>query len=261
MHYRRGFLSGFLLLIMLLCFGFDSTARAQASATTSRIMGTVHNEQNVPISGVTITAESAVVNVSRSAKSGQDGTFSLSELPPSVYKLKVAGEGFNWANPMDLSLGVIKQVDVIVKGFDGDAKVSIKVSNLANAGASFASIDRVRKAVLPLNLFNFLDLSYTTPRITLDRLRFSNGGATTSKLSVDGQSARFISINVNGFDIVDKAPGGTRPIYPFGAIQEMNVLTDSYSAEFGRSLGGVINAVTKSGNNEFHGGAAVALIN
>src|SRR5206468_337380 len=152
--------------------------------------------------------ESAAINILHTVKSNDDGLFAITELPPALYKLKI--EGVAIQTPIDLSLGAIKQIDIVIKGNIGDGKVEIKFNNFANTSARATNIDRASKALLPLNIFNYLDLTYISPRVTLDRLRFCAGGSATSKISVNGQSPRFIAVAVNGFDILDKSSGAVR---------------------------------------------------
>ena len=105
---------------------------------------------------------------------------------------------------------------------------------------------------LPINLRNFLSFSVITPGVTNDRTP-QQGASATSGLSFGGQRARSNNIMVDGLDNNDPIVGAVRATFSQEAIREFQVLTNSYSAEFGKASGGVVNIVTKSGTNELPG--------
>jgi hypothetical protein len=105
---------------------------------------------------------------------------------------------------------------------------------------------------LPINGRNFVTFAALTPGVTTDRTT-TRGIIATSGLSFTGQPARNNSLTVDGFDNNDVTTGGVRSTFSQEAVREFQVLTDSYSAEFGRASGGVVNVVTKSGTNDLHG--------
>ena len=107
---------------------------------------------------------------------------------------------------------------------------------------------------LPINGRNFISFSIITPGVTTDRTP-QQGASATSGLSFTGQRARSNNIMVDGLDNNDIVVGAVRATFSQEAIREFQVVTDSYSAEFGKATGGVVNIVTKSGTNEFHGNA------
>ena len=105
---------------------------------------------------------------------------------------------------------------------------------------------------LPINGRNFISFALITPGVTQDNTP-QQGASATSGLSFAGQRARSNNIMVDGLDNNDPAVGAVRALFSQEAIREFQVLTNSYSAEFGKASGGVVNIVTKSGTNEFHG--------
>ena len=107
---------------------------------------------------------------------------------------------------------------------------------------------------LPINGRNFLSFSVMTPGVTTDRTP-QQGATATSGLSFTGQRGRSNNIMVDGFDNNDPAVGAVRATFSQEAVREFQVLTNSYSAEFGKAAGGVVNIVTRSGTNEFRGTA------
>lgn len=116
---------------------------------------------------------------------------------------------------------------------------------------SSTNIDNNLIEKLPINQRNFLDFALITPRAIADRLP-AMGVVQTSGLSINGQSARFNNLTIDGLANNDYVTGSTRSTFSQEAVQEFQVVSDSYSAEFGRALGGVVNIITKSGTNQFH---------
>src|SRR5262249_16349484 len=129
-------------------------------------------------------------------------------------------------------------------------------SSVINEGKTESStnIDTISIANLPINQRNFLDFALTSPRVVRDRVP-AQGASATSGLSFNGQPARFNNITIDGLDNNDLGGGTVRSTFSQDAVQEFQVVSDNYSAEFGRAIGGIINIVTKSGSNDLHGSA------
>src|SRR5262249_5879810 len=107
---------------------------------------------------------------------------------------------------------------------------------------------------LPINGRNFISFSIITPGVSNDRTP-QQGASATSGLTFAGQRARSNNITVDGVDNNDAAVGAVRATFSQEAVREFQVLTNSYSAEFGKASGGVVNIVTKSGTNTPSGNA------
>ena len=107
---------------------------------------------------------------------------------------------------------------------------------------------------LPINGRNFLSFTVMTPGVTTDRTP-QQGALATSGLSFTGQRGRSNNITVDGFDNNDPTVGAVRATFSQEAVREFQVLTNSYSAEFGKAAGGVVNIVTRSGTNDVRGTA------
>src|SRR5262249_43530484 len=113
-------------------------------------------------------------------------------------------------------------------------------------------INRQMIEVLPINRRDFLDFAITAPRVTLSRTP-TTGVGSSSGLSLNGQSPRANNITIDGLDNNDFGTGSVRSTFNQESVREFQVLSDSFSAEFGRALGGIINIVTQGGTNEYHG--------
>src|SRR5437899_9071814 len=105
---------------------------------------------------------------------------------------------------------------------------------------------------LPINGRNYINFTLTNSQVARDTAP-SIGAAPTSGLNVGGQRARANLVNVDGADAVDDSVNGVRSTVSQEAVQEFQLLTNGYAAEYGRASGGVVNIITRSGANDFHG--------
>ncbi len=105
---------------------------------------------------------------------------------------------------------------------------------------------------LPINGRNYINFALTDSQVLRDNAP-SIGAAPTSGLNISGQRGRSNLVNVDGADAVDNSVNGVRSTVSQEAVQEFQIITNSYGAEFGRAAGGVVNIITRSGSNEMHG--------
>jgi hypothetical protein len=122
----------------------------------------------------------------------------------------------------------------------------------ASAIPVHSHIERAEIEGLPINRRDFLGFALFDSGIQRDSLRV-HAVAVTSGFNVMGQRPRANSLQLDGADLNDETTGGMRSSVPMEAVQEFQVLTSGYQAEYGRASGGVVNVITKSGGNEFHG--------
>ena len=232
---------------------------AQTRITGGDIQGTVVDPGGSPAGGASVTATNLDTNLTRVTDTDAGGRYLFAALPPGRYRLTVTLLGFaeEKFEPLTLSLGH-------AVGKDFRLRLSVGAETVTVVGTP-PSLDTRRTAVafsvsqqqidsLPTNGRNFVAFAALTPGVTTDRTT-NRGIIATSGLSFTGQPARSNSLTVDGFDNNDVTTGGVRGQFSQEAVREFQVLTDSYSAEFGRASGGVVNLVTKSGTNEVHGDA------
>ena len=105
---------------------------------------------------------------------------------------------------------------------------------------------------LPINGRNYINFTLTDSQVVRDNAP-NTGAAPTSGLNMSGQRARSNLVNVDGADATDNSINGVRSTVSQEAVQEFQIITNSYSAEYGRAAGGVVNIITRSGSNAFHG--------
>jgi uncharacterized membrane protein len=256
-------LSAKFCMLVVLILTLASGALAQSQATTGNIEGRVLDPKEAVIPDVTVTATNQATGFEKSATTDSEGNYRIILLPPGSYTVKTsAPSGFQFASfanvivtvggvtPLEISLALagadIATVDVTAEG---------PVVETSRTSVSTTINERAIQN-LPVNGRNYLDFATLTPGVIRDPTRQGD-------LSVGGQKGTLNSLQVDGVDnnntFFGQAFGrtGVRPPYQFSeeSVQEFQVNQNGFSAEFGRSGGAVINVVTKSGTNEFHGGA------
>lgn len=243
------------ITLAVLTFGSYQQILAQAGTSTADFIGTITDEQKNTISNAEVTIKDLNTNLSRTVVTDEKGSYSIRQLTPGKYEVRIQADGFQgYAQEVLLQVGNIGVGNISLKV----GKVEDVIEVTANAGIiesnkTESSINVDAKAItsLPINKRNFLDLTLTAPRVRIDRTP-PQGVATNSGFSVNGQSARSNNITIDGLDNNDLGSGIPRSAFSQDAVQEFQIVTDSYSAEFGRAIGGVINIITKGGGNSFN---------
>ncbi|MFN2492246.1 MAG: TonB-dependent receptor domain-containing protein, partial [Pyrinomonadaceae bacterium] len=215
------------------------------------------------IPAVTVTATNQATGFEKSSTTDSEGNYRLILLPPGSYTVKTsAPSGFLAANfaSVVVTVGGVTPLDISLPLAGADiATVNVTTeSPVVETSRTSVSTTINERAIqnLPVNGRNYLDFATLTPGVVRDPTRQGD-------LSVGGQKGTLNSLQVDGVDnnntFFGQAFGrtGVRPPYQFSeeSVQEFQVNQNGFSAEFGRSGGAVINVVTKSGTNEFHGGA------
>jgi outer membrane receptor protein involved in Fe transport len=249
---------------LLLCASvalLASFAVAQSQATTGDITGRVVDPNGAAVPGVTVTATNQQTGFAKTATSTDDGLYSVVLLPPGTYRVVATGaRGFRDVTLENAQVTVggktTLDISLSVSGENTIIDVSGEVPAVETTRTSVATTINQRSIEnLPINGRNFQDFATLSPGVVRD----PRGG----DLSVGGQRGTLNSLQVDGVDNNNTffgqalGRGGVRPPYQFSeeSVQEFQVNQNGFSAEFGRAGGAVINVVTKSGTNDFHGGA------
>jgi outer membrane receptor protein involved in Fe transport len=236
------------------------SAFAQSQANSGNIEGHITDPNGAVVTGATVTATNQQTGLGKSTTTQDDGTFRIILLPPGVYTVVVSASGFSSAEVKDVTVTVGSNAPVDVALSVGSTTATVTITEpvplVETTRTSVATtINQASIENLPINGRNFQDFATLSPAVVRD----PRGG----DLSVGGQRGTFNSLQVDGVDNNNTffgqafGRGGVRPPYQFSeeSVQEFQVNQNGFSAEFGRAGGGVINVVTKSGTNEFHGGA------
>jgi Carboxypeptidase regulatory-like domain/TonB dependent receptor-like, beta-barrel len=243
--------------LIVVLFAHPYGLGAQARLTGADLDGTVTDESGAVLPGATITVTNLDTNLARTVVTGEDGRFIAPALPPGRYRITAELASFAVASREDvaLQLGQSVAMEFILKLAQTEEVVTVEGQSPL-VDVHDASVSEVvgghQIDGLPINGRNFISFAVITPGVTMDNTP-QQGASATSGLSFAGQRARSNNIMVDGLDNNDPAVGSVRAVFSQEAIREFQVLTNSYSAEFGKASGGVVNIVTKSGTNDFHG--------
>ncbi|HUF03094.1 MAG TPA: TonB-dependent receptor [Aridibacter sp.] len=250
MKYRTPFLSFSLLLFL--------SIGAFAQQPTGSISGYVYDQTGAVIPGATVIVRSAEINLERVVVTDEVGYFVVVGLPASKYVIVVQAPPFNefaLDPPVVLNAGQAVKRDVILE-VGGHYRVTIEevwenVVDYVDSDVS-TSIQQREVENLPLNGRNFLELAFLTPG-TAPAPNFDPTKANTVLVSSVGGIGRGGSVLIDGTDNNDDVVGGSLVNVSQDSVQEFQVATNRFSAEYGRSGTSVINVVTKRGSNELHG--------
>ncbi len=229
---------------------------AQARATAADISGTIQDESGAVLPGVTVTATNMATNQARTAVTDKEGRYYIGALQPGRYTIGAALAGFALQQRKGVRLVIGQLAEMNFRLRAGAAEEIIVSARAPVVDPTQTSVSTVvgqeQIDALPTNGRNFLSFSVITPGVTTDRTP-QQGASATSGLTFGGQRARSNNIMVDGVDNNDPIVGAVRATFSQEAIQEFQVLTNSYSAEFGKATGGIVNIITRSGTNEMRG--------
>jgi hypothetical protein len=232
--------------------GEGTSAAGQTRANTADVIGVAYDQSRAVLPGVTVTAINTETNQSRSTVTDASGRFTIPALPPGAYKVSAELADFgSQIHQIVLQLGTQVELEFVLS--------VASIAQQVTVVASPRSVDRAQTAVaavvtqqqinsLPINGRDFISFSVITPGVTRDNTP-QQGASATSGLTFAGQRARSNNITVDGLDNNDVTVGAVRAVFGQEAVREFQVLTHSYSAEFGKASGGVVNIVTRSGTN------------
>jgi hypothetical protein len=261
------------LFALVSAFWFPLCANAQSSTAT--LSGTVEDQSRAVIAGASLALLSVDQGALRLATTNSEGNFVFPLLSPGRYSLTVTHEGFAPIEFRDIVLNVNDQVALTIQlqvgSLKGQTITVIDVGSLIDKSPGVATtVDRQFVAKLPLNGRSLVPLILLAPGVVPTRASSTNAGqfsvngqrANANYFTVDGASA---NIGVGLFDVVGQqsagafpgltATGGTNNLVSIDALEEFKINTSSYAPEFGRTPGGQISLVTRSGSTQYHGTA------
>ncbi len=261
--------SNYLILVVfvLSLFFVPYHVRAQDSATTGTLTGTVRDAAGAGVPGATIALRNLTTNQTRSVTSGADGSYRATALAVGDYEVKAQASGFApYFNPkVTLALGRSTALDISLTAGDVNAQVTVTGSPLALDATQTAvttSIDPERIEELPVNSRNYLQFTLLAPGVAPSNQPNSGGSSATSGapladsgFTFGGLRPRSNSISIDGLDNTDETTGAARIALSPEIVREFQIVNNGQSAEFGGAAGGAINVVTRVGQNQFHGDA------
>ncbi len=248
-----------LSLACLVLFGIVVNARQN----TAELSGTLTDSAGAVLIGARVSVRQPLTGFSRDTHTNTAGLYTFTQLPLGVYTVTVSQTGFQTEirEGNELTVGQKARLDfkLRVGSLSSEAVVTSGATQVETQSASLSSVmdkDSIRE--LPLNGRDIVQLALLKPGVAPSR-RTSDSAGSGVQLSVGGRRPNQISFVLDQTDINDgnnNTPGSVSGVLlGVETLREFRVLTNGYSAEYGRSAGGVISAVTRSGDNQWHGSA------
>ncbi len=245
------FVSFFFLLLAAIAFG-------QGGVATGDLHVTVKDPSGNLVTNATVTARDVAKGLERSATADGQGGYSIRQLPPGSYcghgrdqglhqgrKYRRHHHGRRTSGTSGHALTVAGGKEVVEVSSQADLVETSRSSTTDTIGQR--RIDN-----LPINGRNYINFTLTDSQVVRDNAP-NLGAAPTSGLNMSGQRGRSNLVNVDGADATDNSVNGVRSTVSQEDVQEFQIITNNYAAEYGRAAGGVVNIITRSGSNDFHG--------
>lgn len=234
-------------------------APALAQTTVSTIEGTIKDAQGSVVSGAQVVVKSAALGIERTATSDADGFYRITALPAGNYALTITHAGFATRNYEDVELTVNRTLTLDIPLEVGAVQGQVDVVGYAQllnptSSATGATVTPQQIREMPTNGRNYLDLMQLVPGVVVNRQ--ANVGSDNST-PVLGERAGNNNFLIDGQPNKDTVTGGAASQFNQETIAEFQVLTAGFRAEFGQASGAVVNVITRSGTNDYHGLASI----
>ena len=255
--------SGIRILVAVLSVGALAVPAA-AQITSATVSGTITDETGGILPGVDIAAKNIDTGLSRTFVSTAEGSFTIAGLPPGKYEVRASLQGFgSTVETIQLTVGEQAGLNLVLKV--GTAQESITVTGtagtLVDTQSSALSALVLEKTIeeLPLNGRNYIGLATLQPGIINFTEKGSSSSTRGTQLNINGMGGRSNSFLIDGANMRGYAGVATvtaaDSTLGVDTIREFRVVTNAFSADYGRAMGGVISIATKSGSNALHGSA------
>src|SRR5579872_518279 len=246
--------------VVTVCFFallISAVAFAQGGVATGDLHVSVKDPKGSSVTNATVTVQNVAKGVERTATGDGQGGYTTQLLPPGDYTVSVTAPGFSKTESTGVSITVGGQVELPITLTVAGGKEVVEVTSQTelietSRSSTTDTIGERRIDNLPINGRNYINFTLTDSQVVRDNAP-NLGAAPTSGLNISGQRARSNLVNVDGADATDNSVNGVRSTVSQEAVQEFQIITNNYAPEYGRAAGGVVNIITRSGSNEFHG--------
>jgi hypothetical protein len=244
--------------LLVLAWGFSLLPAAHGQAAGGTLIGKVQDKSGAALPGATITATQKETGLTRNTVTESDGSYRLPSLPIGSYTVEVELNGFATVSIDGVQINVSSQreinVDMNASTVAETINVTAEAPLVQTTPAVGAVIDQKQLENLPLNGRQFANLAVLAPGTSL---AYNTDPTKPGQLTValNGGIGRNVNYIVDGGDNMDDTIGGALQNFNLESVQEFNIQTQQYKAEYGRSTGGVLTVVTKTGTNQFAGSA------
>jgi carboxypeptidase family protein/TonB-dependent receptor-like protein len=255
-------------ILATLLFALMSGVVAHAQVTGATVSGTVTDPSGGVVANATVTATNTATSITRDVTSDSAGLYTIPNLVPGPYDFKVAAAGFSTSVQSALNLAVGQQLQLNFSLKVGQTSTEVQVTGAApqidlTSSAVSGQVESETVRDLPLNGRDWTSLAVLQPGVKPieTQMAFATSARGNrgfgGELTVSGQRSTFNNYRIDGITVNDyamAAPGNViGVVLGVDSIQEFQVLTGGFPAEYGRATGGVVNAITRSGTNQFHG--------
>jgi hypothetical protein len=239
---------------------FANSAFAQAVIAVAQLNGTVRDTSGSVVANANVSLRNLDTNRTYMSTSDASGYYIVPNLPPGPYELNVTYTGFEpyVQSSIQLRVGQTATLDVTlaVQGRSEVVDVTLQAPAIEPTRTEISNVIETKQIdSLPISGRLFTDFALLTPGVATGRT--SVGSTITefevTRVSFAGMRDLSNQVTVDGADNINTATGSQRATPPQEAVQEFRVVNNSFGAEYGRALGGIVNIVTKSGSNNFHG--------
>ena len=258
-------------LRIIFAFALLSTAAIIAQTFRGTILGTVTDQSGAVVSGATVKVRNAGTGIERNTQTSADGSYTVSELPIGAYNVSVTQNGFQTSVTNNVAVDVAgeRRVDVSLKPGQVTEQVQVSGEQLAQVETTSnelgGTLTEQTIQNIPVNGRDYTKLIYLNPGVAGSPDQISDSPGSYGTFSMNGSRGRSNNFLLDGTDMNDgyrNDPaineagvfGDPATILPIDAVAELRVLSN-YEAEYGRNSGAVVNIVTKSGSNNWHGSA------
>ncbi|MGH9359760.1 MAG: TonB-dependent receptor domain-containing protein [Terriglobia bacterium] len=253
--------------VVLLSLSLAAPIRAQVVGAT--LSGTVTDQSGAMVPNAQISIKNTATGITTNVTTNSAGLYTAPNLIPGPYQVKISAQGFNTVVHSGITLTVGAQQVLNITMQVGAVTQTIQVSGAAPAvqlatSSISATVNSTTVRQLPLNGRSWTDLAKLQPGVDAIQTQptFAKGGDRGNRgfgdeITISGERPQFNNYRMDGISMNDYSNGAPGSVLGgnlgVDAIQEFSVLTSNYSAEYGKTAGGVVNAITRSGTNQFHG--------
>ncbi len=258
-----------LMLVIVLAIWVFWTGQAYAQVSGASLAGTVTDSSGAVIPNAEVSITNSATGVTRTVTSGSAGLYTAPNLLPGIYDIRITAPGFSTQVQRGITLTVGAQQALDIKMQVGQVSQTVEVTTEAptvelTSSTISAVVNATTVRELPLNGRSWTDLATLQPGVSSIQTQpsFAVGGdrgnrGFGSQLTISGARPQENNYRLDGISLNDYGNGAPGSVLGgnlgVDAIQEFSVLTSNYSAEYGKTSGGVVNAISRSGTNQFHG--------
>jgi Carboxypeptidase regulatory-like domain/TonB dependent receptor len=245
---------------LLTAFALMHYSAAAQAISYAVLNGTVTDAGGRTVGGAAITVRSLDTNQTFTAVTNDTGSYAVPSLPPGRYELVVMSPGFgkHTRTGVDLTVGQTATINVVLKvaAVNELVTVTTEAPVLETTRTEISQVIETQEIQsLPISGRLFTDFALLAPSVAKSRTALGSTFTEfeVTQISFGGMRSFSNEITVDGADFVNTVSGVQRATPPQDSVQEFRVVNNSFGAEYGRALGGIVNIVTKSGGNNFHG--------